>query len=728
MALVLTIALGIGSDVAIYGFIHGLTRYRFAARQVAAGISRIGGLLGFGAGLVFFIACANIVSFLLGLAFTRSADTSLRVAFGASRWQLARELLSDSIVISLAGGVCGVLLAIWTSRLVPAFLFEQDAERLVFAPDLLRVLSASAAGLLLIILCGLAPVFLIPYERPAAVLRRESAGSSALTGRLRQALVVAQMTSCCLLLISTAFLFDGFRAALRTNLGHSLGEPVLASVQAQSDNDLAFFKRVEQSVNSVRGFSAWAWVEQSPGNQPVWRSLRVESKPSPVRDVTMDIAWFTPGSLKSFTLPPKAGRLFGFQDQGCRVAIVNEQAAAELFGRSAKGTDACRQTEKKLACLSGGTPKSVPVLRAFPENTVGRVIRDFTGLPVEIIGVLSEKAQLPTGSNHPTIYFNHTDQTGPIPARVALAHFRAPVPSDLPTVELDTNVVSPDYFDIVGLSLIAGRQFTDAPIRGECRVGVINREAAERYFGDHPIGAAVIDDRGVRTAIIGVVRSKPIGTFQRSVEPAIYFPMRQDCPPRMTLIAGAQAQRARLLPCPFCARSPEETSRSSLADLRSRIESVPGRGPAPVIVETLATHLVHTALAPLRIATVVIGASATAALLLSTLGLFGALSDAARQRRRELAIRIALGAQRRRIVYEVLKEGGRLAAAGSLAGILISLALSRVLAHITPAGTSPALWVWLVAPLVLGLGVVIASILPARRALLVNPVTIMRTE
>ena len=92
------------------------------------------------------------------------------------------------------------------------------------------------------------------------------------------------------------------------------------------------------------------------------------------------------------------------------------------------------------------------------------------------------------------------------------------------------------------------------------------------------------------------------------------------------------------------------------------------------------------------------------------------------------AIRIALGAQRSRVICEVLKEGGRLAAAGSLVGILASLALSRVLAHITPPDNSPAPWVWLAAPLTLGLGVVIASILPARRALLVNPVTIMRTE
>jgi len=109
------------------------------------------------------------------------------------------------------------------------------------------------------------------------------------------------------------------------------------------------------------------------------------------------------------------------------------------------------------------------------------------------------------------------------------------------------------------------------------------------------------------------------------------------------------------------------------------------------------------------------------ALLLSVLGLFGTLSDAARQRRRELAIRIALGAQRWRVIAQVLGEGGRLACAGTLAGMLGSVVLSRWMTGITWGSGSPALWVWLAAPIVLAGVVAIASFLPARRALMVNP-------
>jgi len=145
-----------------------------------------------------------------------------------------------------------------------------------------------------------------------------------------------------------------------------------------------------------------------------------------------------------------------------------------------------------------------------------------------------------------------------------------------------------------------------------------------------------------------------------------------------------------------------------------------------VLVRTLDAYLSQTALAPLRIATLIVGASATTAFVLSVLGLFGALTDAARQRRRELAVRIALGAQRRHVIFQVLWEGGRLAGAGALAGTLGSLLLSRILTRIAPANASPALWIWLAAPLVLAGAVAIASVLPTRKALIVNPVTIMR--
>jgi ABC-type lipoprotein release transport system permease subunit len=641
--------------------------------DAADSFARVATLLGFAAGAVFFIACCNVASFLFGRAFARSHEISLRVALGAGRSQLARELLSDSVVISLVGGVAGLLLAGWTSNIIPALLFEQDAEQLVFAPHLSSIVATSAACIGIMIGCGLLPVMVIPYDRPATVLRREGVGPSKAIRRLRVGLVVAQMTGCSMLVISTAVLVEGFRSTLETAIGHRLAHAILATVHADPDVGTRYFEDVEHAAKSMAGVSRTAWTSRLPGSQPIWESFRIEPREMPLRDVTLDTVRFTADSLKLFKLPPKSGRLFGFGDQACHVAVVNEEAAEKLF--------------------SG--------------DTAGRIVQDSTGLPVQIVGVLAmRKAE----GAPPTIYYHDSDQTGIPPHPTDGAHFRAPIGPDLARAELDTDVVSPSYFAAMGFSLTIG-QGLDRPMPGECRIAVINQEAADIYFGGAAVGSAVIDDSGRRTAIIGVVHATALGTFQRRVEPAIYFPMSQDAPLTMTLIAGVRNGSG---PMP--------------ANLESRIGSVPGRSPAPMAVKTLEAYFAQTSLAPLRIATIIISVSTTIALLISILGLFGALSDAARQRRRELAVRIALGAQRWRVIDEVLREGGRLAFAGTLAGMLGSLVLSRWLARVTLTRGLPALWIWLAAPLVLAVAVAIAGVLPARRASMVNPLAVLRDD
>jgi putative ABC transport system permease protein len=127
-----------------------------------------------------------------------------------------------------------------------------------------------------------------------------------------------------------------------------------------------------------------------------------------------------------------------------------------------------------------------------------------------------------------------------------------------------------------------------------------------------------------------------------------------------------------------------------------------------------------------RIATILVGAAAATAITLGVLGLYGAMSDATRRRRREIAVRLALGAQGWRVVRQILTEGVRLAGAGAAAGILGSVFVARWLSQVTPTATAAPVWVWLAAPVVLIASVAIASVVPARRAASVDPLTIMR--
>jgi putative ABC transport system permease protein len=145
-------------------------------------------------------------------------------------------------------------------------------------------------------------------------------------------------------------------------------------------------------------------------------------------------------------------------------------------------------------------------------------------------------------------------------------------------------------------------------------------------------------------------------------------------------------------------------------------------------VKTLETYLGETALAPLRIAMAIVAVFAATAVLLSVIGLYGAVADAARRRNRELAIRVALGARRFDVVMLMLGEGGRLVAAGSLAGLAGALLLSQRLADATPGAAPPVGWTWLAGPLLLVVAVLGASLLPARRGSMVDPVAALRAD
>ncbi len=655
----------------------GVMRYTGMTPDMSDGLSRIALLLGAAAGAVFLISCANVASFLVGRASARSHETAIRVALGASRGQLVRQLLLDSVFVSALGGALGVLLALWTSDLIPALFFERDAETLAFAPDLSGIVVAGAACVGVTIACGLMPLLEIRSDRPANVLRRESAGPSRIMQRLRAALVIAQMTCCCVLLISAGLLVQGFRTALQTTQSHRLGQPILATVEAQPDTGLTYFEAVERTAQAIGGVSEIAWAARLPGTRPVWGSLRIEPAAVPLRDVTIDVASFGPDSLALVVTPPLAGRMFGGRDTAlsCRVGVVNKEAADAFFN---------------------GDP-------------LGRSIVTDMGQRIEIVGVVAMREKPGAGRHRPTLFY-YAEQLGGLFERDGPARFGVPTGPKLASVMLDMNIASPSYFDAMGLSTAAGEIFPERPRPQACRTAVVNQEAAEQYFGSHAVGSAVIDGAGRRTEIVGVVRSPVLRAFQRTPEPAIYLPMSEDFVRRMTIALGVRRADGAML-----------------AKVRQRLEAVPG-AMAPPAVRTLDEYLSQTALAPLRIATVLVGAFAITALALGILGLYGALSDAARHRRREFAVRIALGAHGWRVIRQVVGEGGRLVAAGTFGGLLGSVVVARFLTRVTPTSVSQPTWMWMAAPLVLLGAVAIASVLPACRALTVDPLTITRED
>lgn len=149
---------------------------------------------------------------------------------------------------------------------------------------------------------------------------------------------------------------------------------------------------------------------------------------------------------------------------------------------------------------------------------------------------------------------------------------------------------------------------------------------------------------------------------------------------------------------------------------------------SPIVTNTLNAQLAQTAFAPLRIATLLSSVSAFTAVLLSILGLFNVQRDAQHQRQRELALRIALGAQRWRISLGVIQNAGKLCLLGILLGTSVSLIFLRILLSNTTAISTPPFRVWVIIALSTGISVLIASALPAVRAAVVDPLRIMRDD
>jgi len=651
--------------------------YSGMAPTTARGLASIITLLKFIAGSVFLISCINVVSLLLGRAFERSSETSLRVALGATRKALSGELLADSIVIAFAGGILGLLMAFGAKRTIPSLLFQEDAERLAFVPPVAFLITSTVVCVSIIVLAGMMPIFATVTDRPWTVLQREQGFSSTKVVRLRAALVVLQIALCCALVIFAALLLEGFHNALKTGIGQKLGNPILVTVQSLPpplNVPANYFSAIEKSAKSVPNVAPLAWTTQLPGGRPIWQSFRIQAASLPLHEVVLDISEFPRDERDQPEQEPTAGRLFAARDMSCRTAVVDGAAADALSGPA----------------------------------TVGERIFDPAGSPVEIIGVVRKiSGDIP--SRPPTIYF---DPEGPYArASMKAARFRASAALPSADIELTVNFVSSSYMQALGLPLIAGHWFSNpSQFSDSCRrVGVINQEAADLFFGGKPLGALITDQAGSQTEIIGVVRSQDLGVFQRYAEPTLFIPAWQETPVRMTLIL----------------RAPKADDQKTAA-LRSKIESVPGRDVAAPDIETLDTQLSRSAFAPLRIATLIALASSLAALTVSMIGVFSIQSDVHRERRKVLALHLAFGAQGWRILFKSLIESGRLVFAGCAAGALCSMALQRVLLSGTGLIGQPPLRAWLLALLLPAVAVLISGAVAALRSLSVHPMAIMR--
>jgi len=278
----------------------------------------------------------------------------------------------------------------------------------------------------------------------------------------------------------------------------------------------------------------------------------------------------------------------------------------------------------------------------------------------------------------------------------------------------NVRVISPDYFSTLRIPVLVGRDFTAGDRAGTERVALVDTVLARQYWpGKNPIGEHITNDdrvKGPWYTVVGVVSHARASSLESDTnEGFYYFPVAQIPIPSASLVVRSS-------------RSPGDLTNEAAAAVRSVDSSIPIYD-----VKTMEER-VDESLIGRRFVVLLLTTFAGLALLLATLGLYGVISYSVRLRTRELGVRMALGAQRGRVMQMVLLQGARLAAIGVVCGVVATLALGRIFGSLLfQVGMLSAI-PWLVAIGVLIAVVLLATFLPARRAASIKPMQALRTE
>jgi predicted permease len=270
--------------------------------------------------------------------------------------------------------------------------------------------------------------------------------------------------------------------------------------------------------------------------------------------------------------------------------------------------------------------------------------------------------------------------------------------------------VSPGYFDAAGTSLLAGRSFTWHDDKNSPAVAVVNRDFAARMFGSvaNAVGSKYRLQDGTHVQVVGVVEDGKYQTLTENQQPAMFIPSMMLPVSQSFLVVRSS-------------RDPQELATAMRAKLRELDAGL------PVDTETW-DKLLDTVQFPSRVATLALGVMGMMGAMLSITGIFGMAAYSVSKRLRELGIRIALGAKRKEVLQAALRRSLILLAIGSAVGLCFGLLATKVLAFIVYEATprDPIVLAGVIAAMsLLGL---IATWIPAQRALSVNPMILLREE
>lgn len=543
----------------------------------------------FGAvGLVLLISCVNVANLLLARTSVRSREIAVRQAMGAQRTRLIRQLLTESLLLFLLGGIAGFAILFFARklllRLIPESLPHLNDISINWGVLGFALAVSVAAGTVF----GLAPAWLMSRLDLTGTLRQEGRGSSGSLGRsrARQVLVVTELALSLVLMVAAGLLLRSF----------------------------------------------WDLFAVQPGFNPD-RVMAIETWLPGPNDPTTDIY---------------------------RTATQESVLLREILRRS----------------------RTLPGVQ---EAAVG----DEDALPLGH----SDPSRLPL--------VQEGDREG-----IETKENEAPL--------IESPIVSPEYFHLLGMPLQRGRLFSEQDIETTPQVAVINQAAARTYWPNQdPIGKRVrlhLDTRGLSssakpawTTIVGVIADARTESLADAGIPQIYRSVYQRASKEVTIFLRGQLDPGTIS-----------------AQVREQVQAVDAT--LPVFHAETLDEVLSTSLSVRRFSMEMVAVFAATALLLAGLGIYGTISYVVNEQKREIAVRLALGAQRGNILKIFLRRGLGLATAGAGLGVAGALIVSHLMAGLLYGVSPNDLPTFAGVTLVLTTVALAASYIPARRAMRVDPI------
>ena len=289
------------------------------------------------AGLVLLLACVNVANLMLVRSVGRRREIAIRMSLGASRWRLVRQLLVESLILALAGGVVALLITVWTEGTLMKFLpvTEDIPLALSIAADRTVLLAALVISVLTGVIFGILPALRSSVVAPVAVLKEDSGKASGglRKARLASGLVVAQISLSLLLLICAGLFIRSFLSAEQIHPGFNPHNVLIASYDlftaGYSDSSGAEFDRqLVAKLEALPGIQSVALSDRVPlGFGGGSTSVKPQGYVSQANEsMETQVAVITPNYFQTVQIPMVKGRDFTLQDTKSseRAVIVNE--------------------------------------------------------------------------------------------------------------------------------------------------------------------------------------------------------------------------------------------------------------------------------------------------------------------------------------------------------------------------------------------------------------------